>query len=75
MLNVIEDKNPTTDKITRVNSITNIIESRRVNIVKGNWNDNFITELTTFPNAKHDDMVDVLVMAINKMNVGTWQIE
>ena len=68
MLNVIEDKNPTTDKIVRFNSVTSIIESKRVKLLRGaKWIDNYSTELTTFPNATHDDLVDVTTMAINKL--------
>ena len=30
------------------------------------WNREFLDQLTKFPSAKHDDMVDCLVMAINR---------
>ena len=68
MLNIISDTNPTVDKITRLNAVTPIIESKRIKLLKSAWNDNYLTELCTFPNAKHDDLVDVTVMALNKMN-------
>jgi len=66
MLNVISAPEPKGDKITRVNAVTPFIESERVVIVEGNWNDEFISECRIFPNDKHDDQVDCLVMAINE---------
>jgi len=66
-LNVIEDKAPTTDKKSRVESCTPFIESGRVRLVEGPWNEAFIHQCVTFPSAKHDDMVDCLTMAIGRM--------
>jgi predicted phage terminase large subunit-like protein len=65
-LNIREDKPPTKDKVARVQDISATLESGRVSILKGEWNDDFIDQLTKFPSAKHDDMVDCLVMAVNK---------
>ena len=66
-LNVIEDKAPTQDKVSRVNSITPIIESGRVVLKDGMYVDKFLNECSTFPSGKHDDMVDVLTMALTKL--------
>ena len=33
--------------------------------MRGKWNEEFVQQLVKFPSAKHDDMVDCLVMAIN----------
>lgn len=66
-LNVIEDKAPTTDKRSRVESCTPFIESGRVRLVEGPWNDGFSHECVTFPTGKHDDRVDCLTMAISRM--------
>ena len=65
-LNVKEDKPPTKDKVARVQDISATIESGRVSLLKGAWNDEFLLQCQQFPAAKHDDMVDCLVMALNK---------
>jgi predicted phage terminase large subunit-like protein len=65
-LNIKEDKPPTKDKVARVADISASLESGRVSLLNGDWNREFLDQLTKFPSAKHDDMVDCLVMAINK---------
>lgn len=35
------------------------IEGGRVKLVEGNWNKHFLTQVGTFPNAKHDEHVDL----------------
>ena len=65
-LNVKEDKPPTKDKVARVSDISASLESGRVSLLNGDWNSEFLDQLTRFPAAKHDDMVDCLVMAVNK---------
>ena len=65
-LNVKEDKPPTKDKVARVSDISASLESGRVSLLNGDWNRDFLDQLTRFPAAKHDDMVDCLVMAVNK---------
>jgi len=65
-LNVREDKPPSKDKVARVQDISASLEAGRVSLLKGKWNEEFVQQLVKFPSAKHDDMVDCLVMAINK---------
>ena len=65
-LNVKEDKPPSKDKVARVADISAILESGRVSLLKGKWNEEFLTQCGQFPAAAHDDMVDCLVMAVNK---------
>ena len=65
-LNVKEDKPPTKDKVARVSDISASLESGRVSLLNGKWNEEFLEQLIKFPSAKHDDMVDCLVMAVNK---------
>ena len=65
-LNIREDKPPSKDKVARVQDISASLESGRVSLVKGDWNEEFLNQLVRFPSAKHDDMVDCLVMAVNK---------
>ena len=65
-LNIREDKPPTKDKVARVQDISATLESGRVSLLAGSWNETFLDQLSKFPSAKHDDMVDCLVMAINR---------
>lgn len=65
-LNIMEDKPPTQDKISRASSISAFVESGRVSMLDGRYIDNFLNELKAFPNGSHDDMVDVLIMAIDR---------
>jgi len=65
-LHVVEDKPPTQDKVSRASGVSAFIESGKVNLLDGRWIDPFLNEVKAFPNAAHDDMVDVLVMAIER---------
>jgi predicted phage terminase large subunit-like protein len=65
-LNIKEDKPPTKDKVARVQDISASIETGRVSLLRGHWNEEFLMQCQTFPAAKHDDMVDCLVMALNR---------
>lgn len=68
-LNVIIDKAPSSDKVARARSCAPYIESRRVNILRnGAFVDDFVHQLTIFPRGKLKDKVDVLVMAIQRVN-------
>jgi len=65
-LNIMEDKPPTQDKISRASSVSAFVESGRVNLLDGRYIDAFLNELKAFPNGSHDDQVDILIMAIDK---------
>lgn len=65
-LNIKEGVNPTKDKVARVKDVSPIIESGRVKLIKGNWNDKFLDEVTMFPNAEHDEFVDCLTMMLTE---------
>ena len=65
-LNVKEDEPPTKDKVARVSDVSASLESGRVSLLNGELNHKFLEQLVKFPAAKHDDMVDCLVMAVNK---------
>lgn len=72
MLNIVEGVAPDVDKITRLFGISPIVESRRVNIIQGGWNDPFIKQVCSIsPERKppHDDMADTLIMAVNQLLV------
>lgn len=47
-------------KEARIQTSAPKVESGKVVLVKGNWNDRFIHQLTSFPNAPHDEYVDLL---------------
>jgi predicted phage terminase large subunit-like protein len=53
-------------KAARVNYAAPKIESSRVYLVGGNWNDEFITQLCAFPNYSHDEYCDLLGYACKK---------
>lgn len=65
-LNIKEGKNPNKDKVARANDILPYVEAGRVFLVRGGWNDDFINQCATFPNAKHDEEVDCLIMACQR---------
>ena len=52
------------DKIVRLNAVSPKVEAGRVVLVQGPWNETFINEVCSFPNAKHDEAVDLLIMSI-----------
>lgn len=45
-------------------------ESHRIKILKGTWNDSYITQICGFPKAAHDEHVDNLGYAINHYYFG-----
>lgn len=65
LFNILFSKPPNDDKITRASGVAPFLESGRVIMVEGDWNDDFIQHCIGFPNAKHDEEVDTLVMAID----------
>jgi predicted phage terminase large subunit-like protein len=70
-LNVVEYQYPRAAKVNinikkeeRAEAIVPMVESNRVILVEGDWNEKFISQVTTFPLAKSDEAVDCLVMAV-----------
>jgi len=58
-----------TDKVTRVAAVTDLIEGGRVLLPRNAiWLDDFIEETVSFPNGTHDDQVDALSMALDKLS-------
>ncbi len=57
-------------KIENVRATSNYIEGGRVKLIKGNWNEHFLNQVGTFPNAKHDEHIDLTCYGIesNLMN-------
>lgn len=57
------------DKVTRANPVASQVNAGNVSMVRAPWNKAFLEELTTFPNGKHDDQVDALSGAFEKIGV------
>jgi predicted phage terminase large subunit-like protein len=68
-LNVIEIESEILkdDKVTRATAISPIAQAGRIKIVEGPWNEKFISQLCSFPKASHDEAVDTLVYAVDRM--------
>lgn len=64
-LNITNTVQPKDDKKTRLYSVSPKIECGRVFLVEGFWNKEFIDEVSGFPNAAHDEDVDLLCYAID----------
>jgi predicted phage terminase large subunit-like protein len=50
----------TGDKVTRCGPVSSQAHAGNVKIVRGAWNERFISELEQFPEGTHDDQVDAL---------------
>jgi len=57
----------TGDKETRAKPVSAQCEAGNVKIVRGLWNDDFLRELENFPTGRHDDCVDALSGAFNRL--------
>jgi predicted phage terminase large subunit-like protein len=56
------------NKIVRAHAVTSFIEAGNVYIPeKAHWLEDYLAEITAFPNALHDDMVDVTTMGLEVM--------
>lgn len=58
--NITETPTPTEDKKTRAYAASPFVECGRVWLVEGAWNNDFLDEVCGFPNADHDEDVDLL---------------
>lgn len=56
------------DKVTYAGPVSSDAEARRILLLRGPWNDEFIAELESFPGKAHDDIVDALSLAHLRMN-------
>lgn len=64
-LNVVATTSPKDSKETRLNTASPYVESGRVYLVDGDWNETFIDEVCGFPAKPHDEYVDLLCYAID----------
>ena len=53
-------------KIENVRMCSNYVEGGRVKLIKGTWNDSFLSQVGTFPNAKHDEHIDLTCYGIER---------
>ena len=53
-------------KIERARASSPFIEGGRVYLIKDHWNDAYLQQVATFPNAKHDEHIDVTSYAIER---------
>lgn len=65
-LNVSEIKTDfvSVSKIERARTSSPFIEGGRVFLIEGSWNEAYLKQIATFPNAKHDEHVDLTAYAI-----------
>ena len=62
---------PKMDKIMRLHSVTSTIESGLVHVpTEAEWLNEYLHELTTFPNGKHDDQADSTSQALDWIKTG-----
>lgn len=74
-LNVILDKAPTVDKVARARAVAPFIESRRCYVVTNAQGiDTLMQQVESFPNSKLKDLVDCLIMAIQRFQENKGQI-
>lgn len=53
-------------KIENVRACSNYIEGGRVKLIKGAWNKPFLNQVGTFPNAKHDEHIDLTCYGVER---------
>lgn len=59
---------PVGSKLIRISSVSPLVEAHQVNLPSGRaWLDDFLTEVTGFPTAKHDDIPDTMAHALRRM--------
>lgn len=64
----VEKRNPRKGgKLMRAQDWLNKLEDRKVYLVEGDWNKDFIDELMTFPDGAHDDQVDAISIAFESL--------
>jgi predicted phage terminase large subunit-like protein len=66
------------DKLTRASGIATRVQYERVAMVKGIWNDAFISEVAVYPASNHDDQVDALSGAykyLSELGLKTFTVE
>ena len=65
-----EGKSPTGAKTTRWRPFAVQAEAGNVRVVRGEWNQDWVNEMTAVPEAKHDDQADSVAGAFEKVALG-----
>ncbi len=55
------------DKMGRLATVSPYVQSGRIVLVEGQWNEHFLTQVCSFPNAAHDEFVDLLSYAVDQL--------
>jgi predicted phage terminase large subunit-like protein len=66
------------DKVSRALPVISRCEQKKLAIVRGDWNKEFLDELSSFPESKHDDMVDALsasLVMLSSEGTGAWSAD
>ena len=65
-IHAVKKYQPTMDKIMRMHSVTSTIENGFVHFPdQAAWRDEYVHELTTFPNGRYDDQADSTSQALD----------
>lgn len=67
----VRSRTETGDKIRRFSPFSSQAEHHNVSMVKGGWNDNYVHELESFPDGRHDDQVDATSGAFLALSVSS----
>lgn len=67
----VKVERPTGEKSVRAKPASAQAEAGNVKLVRGPWNDAFLDEVCSFPNAQHDDQVDAFADALNELALGS----
>jgi predicted phage terminase large subunit-like protein len=59
------------DKATRARPASAQAEAGNVKLVRGAWNDTFLSEICSFPNGTFDDQLDAFADALNELALGS----
>lgn len=70
----VEAKTETGDKITRAEPFASQWQVGNVEVVEGEWNELYLSQLEQFPEGGHDDMVDASSTAFNELAPGTFSL-
>jgi len=62
-------------KIENARTCSSFIEGGRVYLIKGSWNEPFLNQVGTFPNAKHDEHIDLTCYGIERNLLNSGGIE
>jgi len=58
------------DKISRLNSVSDIIASGKVWVPETRWAEELVDEIAAFPSGEHDDLVDATTLALMRFRQG-----